>query len=54
MRGFNFNFDGTTTAIDNATLSTEKAQGIYDLSGRRVSKAGKGIYIMGGKKIYVK
>ncbi len=54
VRGFNFNFDGTTTAIDNATLSTEKAQGIYDLSGRRVSKAGKGIYIMGGKKIYVK
>lgn len=54
VRGLNFNFDGTTTAIDNATLSTEKAQGIYDLSGRRVSKAGKGIYIMGGKKIYVK
>ncbi|MGN1260867.1 MAG: hypothetical protein ACI4UC_07155, partial [Alloprevotella sp.] len=54
VRGFSFNFDGTATAIDNATLSTEKAQGIYDLSGRRVSKAGKGIYIMGGKKIYVK
>lgn len=54
VRGFNFNFDGTTTAIDNATSGTEKAQTIYDLSGRRVSKAGKGIYIMGGKKIYVK
>lgn len=54
VRGFNFNFDGTATAIDNATSGTEKAQAIYDLSGRRVSKAGKGIYIMGGKKIYVK
>lgn len=54
VRGFNFNFDGTATAIDNATSGTEKAQTIYDLSGRRVSKAGKGIYIMGGKKIYVK
>ena len=28
--------------------------GIYDLYGRRVSKAGKGMYIMNGKKIIVK
>ena len=27
---------------------------VYDLSGRRVNRAGKGIYIVGGKKVFVK
>ena len=27
---------------------------VYDLSGRRVTRAGKGIYIVGGKKVFVK
>lgn len=46
---------GTATGIDAAT--TEKADAskvIYDLSGRRVQKAVKGLYIMNGKKVYVK
>ena len=30
------------------------AQTIYDLSGRRVSKAQKGLYIVNGKKVYIK
>ena len=27
---------------------------VYDLSGRRVTRAGKGIYIVGGKKVFIK
>lgn len=42
-----------TTGID--AITTIEADGaIYDLSGRRVEKAVKGIYIQNGKKIYVK
>lgn len=42
-----------TTGI-NAITTTEADGAIYDLSGRRVEKAVKGIYIQNGKKIYVK
>lgn len=41
------------TGID-AITTTETDGAIYDLSGRRVEKAVKGIYIQNGKKIYVK
>lgn len=34
--------------------SKVKAHGIYDLQGRRVAKAGKGIYIIDGKKTFVR
>lgn len=42
-----------TTGIE-AITTTEADGAIYDLSGRRVEKAVKGIYIQNGKKIYVK
>lgn len=47
--------DGTTTGIDTIFdgAQTENAP-IYDLSGRRVKNATKGIYIIGGKKVIVK
>lgn len=46
--------DGTTTGID-AIFGTETENAtIYDLSGRRVKNATKGIYIIGGKKVVVK
>ena len=44
---------GTTTAIEEA-LAAEGEMVIYDLSGRRVQKASKGLYIVNGKKVYVK
>lgn len=45
-----FRLDGTLTAIEAA--ATEKAdEQIYDLSGRRVSNAGRGLYIVNGKKV---
>lgn len=38
------------TAIESVA-TTGKAEAIYDLAGRRVSKAKKGIYIINGKKV---
>lgn len=45
-------WDDTGTTIKNVVDTTDEQ--IYDLSGRRVEKTGKGLYIMNGKKIYVK
>lgn len=48
-------FDGNTEGIDATTIDTPAANApVYDLSGRRVAKATKGLYIKGGKKILVK
>ena len=52
VRGFVFD-PGTTTGIDQMTTD-EADQTVYDLSGRRVNCAGKGLYIINGKKVYVK
>lgn len=41
--------NGSTDAIQGITA--EKDAVIYDLAGRRVSKAGKGLYIINGKKV---
>lgn len=46
---------GTTTGIETITEGAEKQNvPVYDLAGRRVTKAAKGIYIIGGKKVVVK
>ncbi len=42
-----------TTGISNVNAETEKAV-IFDLQGRRVAKAAKGLYIKNGKKVVVK
>lgn len=51
--GFVFDFDGVTTGVENIEVNADN-QVIYDLSGRRVAKAGKGLYIINGKKVLVK
>ena len=44
---------GPETGINE--IQTEQAdKAIFDLSGRRVQKATKGFYIVGGKKVLVK
>lgn len=53
VQGLAFNFDGATTDINNISAATNK-QEIYDLSGRRVMKANKGLYIINGKKCFIK
>ena len=47
---------GTTTAIGELvrTLEGDNGQQVYNLSGQRVEKAKKGLYIVGGKKVIVK
>ena len=49
-----FPFNGTTTGIEQIEAGTDAKNAIYDLSGRRVNKAAKGIYILNGKKVLVK
>ena len=47
-------FDGIKE-IDNSQQSTDNGtQSIYDLSGRKVTKPQKGIYIIAGKKVLIK
>ena len=48
-------FGGETTGIIDGVQTEGAGEApLYDLSGRRVVKAGKGVYISNGKKIYVK
>lgn len=48
-------FDLTPTGIGSVTTAEDAENApVYDLSGRRVQKAGKGIYIQNGRKVYVK
>ncbi|MCI7379099.1 MAG: hypothetical protein MSH66_04895 [Bacteroidales bacterium] len=54
VRGFLFEEDGTTTGINALETETPGTQAIYDLSGRRVNKAQKGLYIVNGKKVILK
>lgn len=46
-------FGSETTGI-SAIDKAEQANGVYNLSGQRVSKPTKGLYIVGGKKVIVK
>ena len=52
VKGFALSFDGETSikTIDNGQLTMDNAV-IYDLSGRRVEKMQKGIYIVNRKKM---
>ena len=53
VQALRFNF-GETTGIEGVIESTNANAAIFDLSGRRVAKMQKGIYIVNGKKVYVK
>jgi hypothetical protein len=54
VKSFALSFDGETgiDAIEDAEPAV--SSDIYDLSGRRVEKATKGLYIINGKKVLVK
>ena len=47
-------FDGETTGISTVKTAATIEGNCYDLSGRRVAKPTKGLYIVNGKKIAVK
>lgn len=42
------------TGISEITADGVKVEGIYDLQGRRLNKAGQGLFIIDGKKVVVK
>lgn len=48
-----FLLEDNVTGIEEIETSADKAP-IYDLSGRRVAKTEKGVYIQNGRKIFVK
>lgn len=62
VKGFTLAFD-TETSITETTQKTKTAEGVFDLSGRRISVSSassvssvlpKGIYIVNGRKVVVK
>lgn len=52
-RGIEFDFGGTT-GIQKLKGNTQNDGIYYDLSGRRVEKPSKGVYIVNGKKVVIK
>ena len=48
------NADDYATGVKTVETSTREDGKLYDLSGREVNKATKGIYIRNGKKFVVK
>ena len=54
-RQYSFDFNGTTTAIDNVTVSGMEDGTWYTISGIRINRpAAKGVYIHNGRKVIVK
>ena len=55
IRGFVFGGDDDiTTGISAVRTAIANGQAVYDLQGRRVENASRGVYIIGGKKVMVK
>ncbi len=53
IRGFIFE-DGSLTGIEDVNTAAEaKPEVYYDLTGRRVTKPTKGIYVVNGKKVII-
>ena len=54
-RQYSFDFNGTTTAIDNVNVSGMEDGAWYTISGIRINRpAAKGVYIHNGRKVIVK
>ena len=52
---FQLHYDGSATGIVKVENNDAKGNGIiYDLSGRRVTNPTRGIYIIDGRKVFVK
>ncbi len=55
VRGYALSLGGATTGIEGVTAGGAESEApLYDLSGRRVVKPTHGVYIRGGKKVYIK
>ena len=54
VNGFKLDFGGVNTGIEAVIQADEANATYYDLSGRRVIRPAKGIYMKNGRKVYVK
>lgn len=54
VKSLPFYEDDTPTAIDMVNTGEKTTGVVYDLSGRRVTKPGRGLYIVDGKKVMIK
>ena len=50
-RSFVITFDDDVTAINGVNAAVRNGAAVYDLQGRRVNNATKGVYIVNGKKV---
>lgn len=54
-KGLRVRFAGEgTTEIENSEFTIQNSAVVYDLQGRRVLNPGKGVYIVGGRKVVIK
>jgi hypothetical protein len=54
-RGFlAFDEDGETTGISTIQNAEQGTKEIYNLNGQRVNQPAKGLYIVNGKKVFIK
>ena len=54
-RSLNISFDGETTGVsERAIVNSEKSAPVYNLSGQRVGRPSKGVYVVDGKKVMMK
>lgn len=53
VKAINFVFNGEETAVKDI-VQDSNAQGIYNLQGQQVSAPRKGVYIINGKKVFIK
>lgn len=51
---FSFGGEDTATGIEASTMDKVQSTGIYDLQGRRVAQPTKGLYVVNGKKVFMK
>lgn len=51
VKALNILFDDEETGVGSLTMDNGQQTTVYDLSGRKVSKAQKGVYIINGKKV---
>ncbi len=54
VNGFRFVFDEETGIQEIGQLDNIQYDNCYDLSGRRIQKPAKGLYIVNGKKVFIK
>ena len=51
---FTLTYTNNETGVEEVKAESGKVKGVYDLQGRKVENPSKGIYIIDGKKMFIK